>query len=375
MKKSITLFFSITIVVGIVFTENILQNSEPLNEHAGRVIKLKKVLTIDDVGDEYYFRYPRMIKISPEGSLFILDREQLIQFDLQGNFIRDFFKKGRGPGEMEKVSNFCFHKDKIIVHDRRLNKVLWFNLDGKLAKEFRIYETTGLVKFILFYNDRYYFSKTEIPLIKGEPRIVDCPHQIFSLREEDKVNKLTSFPTKNFVAVFKGARGSLGINRLIVTPYKKKFLFISHTPEYLIKLYDIEKNKVIRKFQRDYKRVKTPSRIKREKSAYYVKLMGKKFTRPPQKYLNDIRNLFVIRDKLWVLTSKTHQKKGVLVDVFDLKGRYLDNFYLKFPEEITPNLFNLVKKFQTMAFHNNFLFIIERNKDKTLNFVKYKFEN
>ena len=100
-----------------------------------------------------------------------------------------------------------------------------------------------------------------------------------------------------------------------------------------------------------------------------------KFTHPPQKYLNDIRNIVVSNDRLWVFTSTTDKQKGILVDVFDLKGKYLDNFYFKFPKEITYDLYYLIDKFKTLAVEGNCLYIFERNQDSTYRLVKYKMED
>ena len=82
----------------------------------------------------------------------------------------------------------------------------------------------------------FYFQKSGIPLVKGEPRIVDVPKDIIMVANDGKdVQELKSFPIKSYVAVRGGARGSLGINRLITTLYNKKYLFISHIPDYVFK--------------------------------------------------------------------------------------------------------------------------------------------
>ena len=56
----------------------------------------------------------------------------------------------------------------------------------------------------------------------------------------------------------------------------------------------------------------------------------------------DVGGLQVVGDRLWVFTSTQDQARGTLVDVFDLQGRYLDNFYLqvKDGEKVVPLAFN-----------------------------------
>ena len=92
-----------------VHTQDIIENPEkPSSQSAGKIVALKEVLSIDDVGGDYYLKYPRNPKVSPDGSIFVSDHEQLLQFNREGNFLRNYFKKGQGPEEMQGVSNYFF---------------------------------------------------------------------------------------------------------------------------------------------------------------------------------------------------------------------------------------------------------------------------
>jgi len=49
-------------------------------------------------------------------------------------------------------------------------------------------------RFLLFYNDIYYFVKSEIPIVKGEPSIVDYPQNLISVSHDGEETKnLISF--------------------------------------------------------------------------------------------------------------------------------------------------------------------------------------
>lgn len=370
--RTILAFWVCFFVLGSTGTaQDIIENPDmPLNKDAGGIVKLQAELSIKDMGDDYYFRTVRNIKISPEGFIFIQDREQLLQFDREGNYIRNFFKKGKGPGEVEYARNFCFFSGSVIAHDVRLNKILWFDMNGELVKEFRIFEPIAFAYFAHILNNRYYFFKSEIPLFKGKPRVVDHPQNLVIYSPKKKELKdLSSFPTSSFIAASEGAMGSIPINRLITAPYKN-LLFISHTPEYSVKVYDLKKEKTGRIFIREYKREQTPPEVK-GKLGGMLFIGGKKYTRPPQKYLNDIKNLLVYKDRLWVVTSKTDKEKGILIDVFDFKGRYVDNFYLRFPVMRTDNMHDMFYKFYTMAVSENAVYVVESNEDGTNQVVKY----
>jgi len=369
--RTILAFWICVFVLGSSgMAQEFIENPDiPLNKDAGRIVKLHKELSIKDIGDDYYFRYIRNIKISPEGFIFIQDREQLLQFDREGNYVRNFLKKGKGPGEVEYVRNFCIFNGDLVAHDTQLNKILWFDMKGKVIKEFRIFEPIAFAYFAHILNNQYYFFKSEIPLIKGKPRVVDYPQNLVSYSPEKKqLQDLSSFPTRSFVAVSGRSRGSIPINRLITAPYKN-FLFISHTSEYLVEIYDLKKEKTVRIFKREYKREQTPPEIK-DKQGEWVVINGKKYTQPPQKYLNDIKNLLVYKDRLWVVTSKTDEEKGILIDVFDFKGRYMDNFYLQLPVIKTNNIY-ISYEFWNMAVSEDAVYVVEPNEDGTNQVVKY----
>jgi len=129
MKKSGLLLSLLFVFTSIILAQEMIENpGKPLSKKAGRILKLKEVLRIGDVGDEFYFRFPKNLKVTPDGSIFIQDIDQLLHFDQNGKFVRNFFKKGRGPGEMGYVINYCFHDGNIIIQSSMPYKILWFGL-------------------------------------------------------------------------------------------------------------------------------------------------------------------------------------------------------------------------------------------------------
>lgn len=367
MRKIILLPLFLFFMAISFFAQTIIENPEkPSSQNYGRIKILQEVMSIEDIGRDYYFRYPHNLKVALDGFIFVQDIEQLIQFDSSGKFMRNFFKKGQGPGEMQQISNYCFEKSKLIVHDREPNKILLFDLNGQFIKEFRIRQGPSFLELLYFYKDIYYFRSSDIPIIQGKPAIIDYPQIIMTFSEgNNELKEMMSFPTKSFVARVGGSRGEISINDLIAISYREKYLFISHTPEYMVKLYDLEKNQVVRAFRRKYNRVK--SEIDESKKGRVV-LNGVEFTAPPQKYLNDIFNLFIFKDKLWVMTSRVEKDKGILIDVFDSDGRYIDNFYLKFPEKFDTKILRNIQ----MYVYGGDIYSIKSKEDGTFAIKKYK---
>jgi hypothetical protein len=359
MKKIILLFLSVSISASFIPAQTIIENPEkPLSKNSGRLVKLIEMMQISDVGGKYYFEFPRNLKISPNGSIFIQDQGQFLQFDSDGRFVRNLFRTGQGPGEMQSMGNYFFHGDTIIVYEAWTKKILFFDIHGKFLKEFKIQTKTSLPRFLLFWDDISYFLSSERPPVK-KTSVIDVHQKLIGVAQEgqegEEIKEMTEFPTKGYIAIGRqGGRVFYDISSVIAVPYQKKFLFVSHTQEYLLKLYDVEKEEVTRIFKRDYQRVKTPKDAKREGGAM---LDGKPILPPRQKFLNDVQNLLIFNKRLWVVTSTMDREKGTLIDVYDSEGQYADNFYLKLPE-------NLVRRYHAnpaMDISGDYLFTIEQN--------------
>ena len=338
--------------------QEIIENPEkPLNPSAGRALKIEEVFRITDESGEFYFKYPGNLKVSPDGTIFISDENQFLKFDENGNFKQNFFKKGQGPGEFTYIGNYCIKDEKIIIHNSTPNKLVWLDFDGKLLNEYTIQHNLprGL-NFVVFYNG-YYFIKYEIPYTEGKFVEVDSPQILLSISElGDKLKELISFPIKLFAIGSKGqGAGMFRLSKLIILPFKENFLFVSHSGEYLIKLYNMENEKIIRSFKRDYKRVKPPKDYRGGKIGF----AGKSYSPPRPDYLNDINNLFVLNGLIWVQTSTKDEDKGYLIDVFDFDGKFIDSFFI-----------NL--KGSLIGTDRGSLFVLETDENELLSIVKYK---
>ena len=366
--RKVFLFLLIAISYSFIYPQEIIDNPEkPLSENSGRVVKLKEMMQISDVGDKFYFRFPRNLRVSPDGFIFIEDVEQFLQFNPDGKYLHNFFVKGQGPGEMQSVGNCFINGENIIVHEQWTDKIIWFDFKGKPVDEFKI--NANLSIFLLFWNDTYYFLSSDRPHVE-KTSIVDLHQKIRSVAQKGReIRELTSFPTKGYIAVgTQGGRIFYDISSVTAVPFMNKFLFVSHTQEYLVKLYDVEEDRVIRTFKRKYKRVKTPRDVERKGGASFG---GKPVLPPRQKYLDDIQNLLVFKDRLWVVTSTKDKEKRTLIDVYNSEGKYIDNFYLKFPE-------NLVQRYHgdtAMDISGDCLYTIEESEEGIYSIRKYKIED
>ena len=358
-------------VTAIAFGQVVENPAKPKAKNAGRTVVPEEVLMISDEGTSaYYFKRPRGLTTAPDGSLFFQDEKQVLQFDKDGKFQRNLFKKGQGPGEMEYVGA-CLATDRnLIVQTSTPNKFLFFDYSGKYKREISARtETRSMMTALLFQGEVFYIHAWEFPRVKGDPDYVDVPHAILALNEATgEFRTLASFPTKSFVVSSpSGGGGLFHISSLIAVPFRQKLLALSHTSEYLLKIYDPAADKVVREFRRAYERVKSEPLTEGQKKSGII-IDGKHYGPPEQKFQNDIRNLLARGDEIWAVTSTKDKAKGVLIDVFDAAGVYRDCFYLKLPETAVTGVLSP----GSCALDGDFLWVVERSEDETFAIKKYR---
>jgi hypothetical protein len=359
--------FLLAMMISLAGQETIDNPDKSLNTSAGRVVELEEALRIRETGDRFFFRFPHNLKSSPKGTIFVQDRDALYQFDAEGKFLRNLFKKGQGPGETGYISNFLPHEDKIIVHSGNPNKILWLNDDGSLWKEISLPQELTMTTLRFYEGGKYYFQKSSWPEMKGNEEIKDVPQDLMAFDENSgEVRTIASFPTKYLMVQGGGGRGMISIDKFLIVP-RQNALAVSHTREYLVKILDLKTGRVGPIFRRVYKKIKAPEKVD-EKKQPRVMINNRTYTAPPQKYQDDIKNLFVQGDQLWGMTSTVDERKGVLFDVFDREGRYVDNFYLHFPHGLPDPLFGSLQ----MELVGGCLYLIEKDENEIFTVVKYR---
>ena len=363
---------AVFIFVPAIHQAQVIENPANLMlKNAGRVLEAKEVLVISDEGtDKFYFKSPWGIKISPGGSVFIKDEKQLLQFDKDGRFLCNLFKEGQGPGEMEYVTTCLFTDNNVIVQAGSPDKLLWFDYAGNFIRQIPVRTAFRSRLTALIKEGRvFYLLSEEIPRPMGEPHILDVPNAILALNETSgEIRKLNSFPTKVLAAASPGGGGAMQlIDSIIAVPFKRNLLVLSHSREYLIKIYDPAADKVVKEFRRVYKR-KNSEPLPDGQSRGGVMLGNKPFRPPDQKYQCDVYNIFCRGEEIWAVTSTRERNKGILIDIFDSEGTYRDCFYLKLPESA---LRSIVQP-PFCALQGDYLWIRERTDAETYSLKKYQ---
>ena len=323
MKKYILL------LLGAAFLlqgQSVVKNgSDPIHENSGRVITPKQVLRIAGEGEGYYMKSVRSLRCDTDGNIYINDtwssnqEGHLLKFDGEGRFLKDLYRRGEGPGEIQSMYEFALEDDRIYAYDYIRRKVVVMDLEGSFIDEFKP-EAGGFNDFYgLWGNDLIFLRKDYPP--RERSAFYDMPHRLVLVGGDGKTTReIADLPNREFLLALGVGGGGRSWDPFNAVLSGGK-IYLNRTREYRIEVLDLISGKILREFSRDYERVRHEER---DYEAEFVK----KYNAPRIRYETDIRNLYHDDGRLYVETSTREEGKGILFDVFDEKGRFLDSFFL-----------------------------------------------
>ena len=90
------------------------------------------------------FDQPNDVVVAPNGDIFVTDshrrgkNNRVVKFDKTGKFIKEWGKKGSGPGELSEPHAIAMDlQGRLFVGDRENNRIQIFDQDGKHLDEWR----------------------------------------------------------------------------------------------------------------------------------------------------------------------------------------------------------------------------------------------
>jgi DNA-binding beta-propeller fold protein YncE len=90
-----------------------------------------------------YFYAPNDVVIGPDGSIFVCEghgagNSRLFKFSKDGKLIKEWGKRGTGPGEFDMPHSLAFDsKGRLYVADRNNNRIQIFDQDGNFISEMK----------------------------------------------------------------------------------------------------------------------------------------------------------------------------------------------------------------------------------------------
>jgi hypothetical protein len=332
----------------------IIENpAKPTAKNAGRVMDLSEVWRITDEGGGFYFQRPHNLQVADDGSIFIADRDELLRFSPEGIFIKNIFRKGQGPGEIDEDFLFFVEGRSVFIQDLRTQRPWRSDFDGVFQEQISVRKTdfAGLIGLV---PDGFVFLRMAWPprsewtgKLMGLPRIVEL-----MARDGSQFSAIATFHPRSFLS----QRSATSWDSLITALSNDgKRLYVFCGRDYLIEVVDMASGKIIQRYRRDYAKVR-----------FVEKGPGPRFRRPEGapniEYEPDIYALIPFGESLWVVTSTTDKTKGSLLDVFDKDGRFIDSFFLGPGRTL-------------WAIEEGGIFCQEKNEDETITIVKYRIDS
>ena len=327
MKRTVFIFCGIGLLAALSGAEQMRTNpARPLHPHPDRTLKLTEVLRIPIEGEGYFFEGARDVELDKSGNLYICDsssserKSHLLKFTPEGRFLKDLYHQGEGPGEIQSMYDFALDASHVFLYDSMKRKIVVEDLNGKYKTQFNK-EASPFDTLYGVYGEWLVFGRRVNPLERKTSRLYDVKNAIVLLSKDGKIEKeIGAFNNQMFFISLSQGGGMMSWD-----PFQAALgdgrMFINLSQDYRIQILDLKSGKTAGLWTRNYPRVEHAPRD-------WEKKFVSRFNAPTRRYEADISDLLVGDGFLWVRTSTESKDKGLLYDVFDPEGRFVDSFFI-----------------------------------------------
>jgi DNA-binding beta-propeller fold protein YncE len=112
------------------------------------------------------FDQPTDVAVAANGDIFVSDshrngkNNRIVKFDKNGKFIKEWGKKGSGPGEFSEVHTMAFDSQgRLFAGDRENNRIQIFDSDGKLLDTWHQFSRPSGIS--ITKDDKIYVTDSE----------------------------------------------------------------------------------------------------------------------------------------------------------------------------------------------------------------------
>lgn len=308
------------------FPQEKANSALPLHPRPGRVLKVMEVLRIPIEGEGYFYEGARAIEIDKDGNLYINDswtsarKSHLLKFSPEGRFLKDLYRQGEGPGEIQSSYDFTLNGSEVVLYDFMKRKIVVEDLSGNYKIQFNR-DASPFDTLYGSYGEWLVFGRKVNPLERNTSRLYDIKNAIVFLSKDGKKEReLCALNNQMFYISLSQGGGSMNWDPFEAAVGEAR-MFINSTQEYRVQVLDLKTGKTEGVWTRDYPRVEHAPRDRERKFV-------SQFNAPKRRYENDISGLLVGGGFLWVRTSMESKDKGILYDLFDPEGRFADSFFI-----------------------------------------------
>jgi hypothetical protein len=333
-------------------------------------VVLKESLRIAEQPSLFFFASPDMPQIDEFGFIWVADQDQLLLFSPEGKFIRNFFKKGQGPGELTDMSGFIPEGDRVLVFNRYPHKMIAFDREGRLLQETSISQMLGHANLLGSWRGRFYFLREYFQSTSGKAVFLDIPVRLLSAALGEAEARVDGpwFPKRHFVRDTSWIKNVYYVQ--IARADEARFL-IAYNGNYDIHCLDLDRMEIFPFIRREYRKVRIRPEWKTSRDKFRAPsqtLSGSEVKVFEHEMLDDVQKIWILREKIWVLTSTFDEaNRQARIDLFDLKGTFLGSLMLPLPR----GLEWMRLSYAPMTLHDSGLYVLAPAQTEALELVRY----
>ena len=222
-------------------------------------IQFEKVTTVSGDTPHYFFGNPTVAVFISESEFAVADAVSpvLRVFNINGDFVREYGSRGRGPGELIEASSIAFGNGKLVAYDRMQSKFVVFK--EKTHKDILL--TTGATitpAAFIFSTDSWYMVYREYTMDEsGSQNLVHqwssdlTEYQKGYFKMDDVFDMSDPFYQRFVGSPRTGYVNQIG-NNLIFTPYLYDGLHLKYVigyeeyKEFSVKSFSLEPYSIVR---------------------------------------------------------------------------------------------------------------------------------
>ena len=336
----------IEVIDGITHIQN---PSTP--RHPERSITLEEDLRIKGTEGEEgpgTLYQPVRLAVGESGAIYIIDSQDwsIKVFDPLGNFIREFGRKGQGPGEFQFITEMEFLEDgRLLVLDPALRRITLFSPEGEFLESHTCSERFTR---LLYVTESSYLTDV---FVRVQSEDISRSRAL-EIKEYDlKGNEMRSmqeFKPPEIKVIREGDR--FMSTEIPHTPQSifagdshRKWLYHCRNDRYSIEVFNREGTK-IKQIGREY----DPVPYSKNEADEFRRQILSNTNNPlaprlaeetPLPQVKSVTQWMLVDDRgnLWFQTFEKGKEEGITLtayDIFDKEGIYTSRIWLKYSEEM-----------------------------------------
>jgi len=294
--------------------------------------EFKKLYTIgyedEDAAKHEVYDYIFSYSVDNKNNVYVGDiiDSQIDKYNQNGNYLFSFGREGQGPGEFEGIGSFAVN-DKGILYTYSNQK-----------KYFMLFDPKG--QFIKQINFPDEFSNDYCGTIKID-KMNNVWTLFYSIKKGFQIIKFNKELNHFSIVHSDNKRKSLAYTKASMLPIlypdfdfdENRRLYITDSIDYTLYVYSTENNKLIRTYNRKYKKIKINKKdliYNTGRGIMDIRNMADSILNDLEganKYLPSIFGVNIINDNILLWSSERNEDMKFKIDIYDMNFNFIKSVY------------------------------------------------